>query len=84
MAEQPKDASRTSKAEGERWGPESEGAGSDERSGYRTDVEGAGITNRSLDEEIDNQESLPDRGDSRPGAHAGHGDDQSSKGRGER
>jgi len=30
-----------------------------------------GITNRPIDEEIDNQELVPDRGDRKPGAHAG-------------
>jgi hypothetical protein len=33
--------------------------------------EGGGITNRPLDEERENQERLPDRGESKPGAHAG-------------
>jgi hypothetical protein len=33
-----------------------------------------GISNRPLSEEEKNQESLPDRGESREGAHAGHGD----------
>lgn len=78
MADQnmPNDASRKSKAEGERWSPESENAGPRERSGYtNTGDEAAGITNRPLDEELANQESLPERGESRPGAHAGHGDD---------
>jgi hypothetical protein len=68
MAEQPNDASRKSKAEGER-GNESEPAGD-----YRPDEGGAGITNRSLDEEMENQGALPSRGESKPGAHAGHGD----------
>lgn len=31
----------------------------------------AGITNRPLDEENANQERVPERGDSKPGAHAG-------------
>jgi hypothetical protein len=30
-----------------------------------------GITNRPLDEENDSQERVPDRGDAKPGAHAG-------------
>jgi hypothetical protein len=30
-----------------------------------------GITNRPIDEEIGNQERVPDRGKSKPGAHAG-------------
>jgi hypothetical protein len=33
--------------------------------------EGGGITNRPLEEEVDNQERLPDRGDTKGGAHAG-------------
>ena len=75
MPEQPNDASKKSKAEGERWSPESENAGPENRSGYEaSDQDAAGITNRSLDEEISNQESLPPRGEAKPGAHAGHGD----------
>jgi hypothetical protein len=70
----PNEASRKSKAEGERWAPDSENAGPGERSGYDTDEQGSGITNRPLDEEMDNQESLPERGRSQQGAHAGHGD----------
>ena len=31
---------------------------------------GTGITNRPLDEEIDNQKDIPARGQSKPGAHA--------------
>jgi hypothetical protein len=84
MAEQPNDASQKSKAEGDRWSPESEAAGPDERSGYRTDEEGSGITNRGLEEEIENQESLPARGESKPGAHAGHGESTPDKDRSER
>jgi hypothetical protein len=52
MAEQPNEASRKSKAEGDRWGDEESQAG---------------ISNRPLDEEISNQEALPPRGDSKPG-----------------
>lgn len=33
--------------------------------------EGAGITNRPLAEEIENQKEVPARGDAKPGAHAG-------------
>ena len=68
MAEQPNDASRKSKAEGDRW-TDSGPAGD-----YRPDEGGAGITNRSLDEETESQRAVPDRGESKPGAHAGHGD----------
>src|SRR5690349_16504258 len=86
MADQnaPNDASKKSKAEGERWTPESENAGTRERSGYQTDEQGAGITNRDLGEEIENQQSLPDRGESQPGAHAGHGDRGSESKRSDR
>ena len=31
----------------------------------------AGITNRPIDEEKNNQDRVPDRGESTPGAHAG-------------
>ncbi len=31
----------------------------------------AGITNRSPDEEVENQQRVPDRGETKPGAHAG-------------
>ena len=63
MAEQPNDASRKSKAEGDRL----------------NDDTASGITNRPLDDELANQEAVPPRGESKPGAHAGHGDDQSSE-----
>jgi hypothetical protein len=87
MADQnaPNDTSRKSKAEGERWSPDSENAGPGERSGYRSgDEQAAGITNRPLDDEMANQESLPDRGRSKPGAHAGHGDVDEDERRSER
>ena len=32
---------------------------------------GAGITNRPIDEEIENQKEVPPRGEAKPGAHAG-------------
>ena len=71
MAEQPNDASRKSKAEGDRL---NENTAARERDGYEsTDEQGGGITNRPLDEEIANQQALPSRGESKPGAHAGHG-----------
>jgi len=60
----PNRASNTSQAEGER-----ERAGA----GRGTGQESAGITNRPLDEERQNQNAVPERGDSREGAHAGHG-----------
>ena len=56
------------KAEGERWSseqnviPDSESSTSRD---YEDDGDNAGgITNRPLDEELDNQNSLPDRGNS--------------------
>ena len=85
MAEQPNDASRKSKAEGDRFSPESENAGVENRSGYdTTDDDAAGITNRTIDEELSNQQSLPARGESKPGAHAGHGDNDADDRRSER
>jgi hypothetical protein len=69
MAEQPNDASRKSKAEGERWGEE---------------PESSGISDRPLDEDTSNQESLPPRGESKPGARAGRGDGQMDDRRSER
>jgi hypothetical protein len=58
----PSRASNMEKAEGDREdGPES-----------RYDQGGgAGITNRGLDEEVENQKDVPARGESKPGAHAG-------------
>jgi hypothetical protein len=32
---------------------------------------GAGITNRPIEEEVENQKEVPPRGDAKPGAHAG-------------
>jgi hypothetical protein len=70
MADQnmPNDASRKSKAEGDRW------TDSERNADMATDDASSGITNRSIEEERQNQESLPRRGESRPGAHAGNGD----------
>ena len=48
--------------------------------GDRDDNAG-GITNRPLDEEEANQSSVPERGKSRQGTHAGHGDDRTKEGR---
>ena len=41
--------------------------------------EAGGITNRPLEEEERNQNRVPDRGDTREGAHAGHGDQNARK-----
>lgn len=68
----PNDASAKSKAEGERWESDSDVV---ERYDQTTgDEGGGGITNRPIGEEIENQASLPERGESQEGAHAGHGD----------
>jgi hypothetical protein len=70
----PNDASAKSKAEGDRWESESDTVErSDQRVG-QSGEEGGGITNRPIGEEIENQASLPERGESREGAHAGHGE----------
>lgn len=60
----PNRTSNMSEAEGKR-GRTSAGGGAGQES--------AGITNRPLDEERENQNAVPERGDSREGAHAGHG-----------
>jgi hypothetical protein len=75
MAEQkPNDPSSKSKAEGERWSR-------DGREQFdQGDAAQSGISNRPLDEEIANHESVPPRGKSQPGAHAGHGHDSSDEG----
>lgn len=62
----PNPASEKGKAEGD---PENPGGQYDQTMGD----EGGGITNRPLSEEIENQQSLPDRGEAREGAHAGRG-----------
>lgn len=71
-ANTPNQTANKSKAEGDRWSAEQTSA---TRASERSDVAGnyadqngddaGGITNRSYDEEVDNQESLPDRGMSR-------------------
>jgi hypothetical protein len=71
----PNDASRKGKAEGERWTSDPDTVERSDRQGGESDADqGGGITNRPLDEEKENQASLPDRGKARKGAHAGHGD----------
>jgi hypothetical protein len=64
MADQdkPSRASNMEKAEGDRRSDAEHGVGNNE---------GAGISNRSADEEMENQESVPGRGGRKPGAHAG-------------
>jgi hypothetical protein len=90
MADQdrPNQNANKDKAEGERWSPEEpavENAARDENpaelyeEGKDSDNAG-GITNRPLDEEVGNQEGLPDRGTNRdsrgnPDATRREGDD---------
>ena len=54
MAEQPNDASRKSKAEGDRWDTDSE-----QTRDQSTDDQGGGITNPPLDQETSNQQAVP-------------------------
>ena len=73
----PNPAADKSKAEGERWTSESDTVERRDRNSAfdsSTPDEGGGITNRPLKEETESQEAVPDRGKSRSGAHAGHGD----------
>jgi hypothetical protein len=66
----PNDASEKSKAEGDRWESDSETV---ERYDQTVGDEGGGISNRPIGEELDNQASLPERGETTEGAHAGRG-----------
>ncbi len=65
----PNRAANKDKAEGERWSSEQDVIPNSESStsrGYEDDGDNAGgITNRPLSEEVDNQNSLPNRGNSR-------------------
>ena len=75
----PNPASNKSKAEGERWKSEDDTVERQDRTRSSDDQmtepdDAGGITNRPLEEEMDNQDRLPGRGESREGAHAGHGD----------
>ena len=65
MDEHPNDASRKSKAEGERWSPDSENTR--DRSEFQSTDERNGLSNRSQDEEMSNQQEVPSRGQSRRG-----------------
>jgi hypothetical protein len=56
----PNRSSNMEKAEGERKSEWGEGTS-----------EGAGVSNRPMGEEIENQEAVPERGERKPGAHAG-------------
>jgi hypothetical protein len=75
----PNQAANKQKAEGDRWTSENDTVERRDRETRDIDRmnrsnEAGGITNRPLDEEVENQEAVPDRGDSRRGAHAGHAD----------
>ena len=68
MADQdiPTRASNMEKAEGDR--DDTRNDAPEARYGERG---GSGITNRPLDEEVENQKDVPARGNAKPGAHAG-------------
>jgi hypothetical protein len=70
MADQdiPSRASNMEKAEGDR---DDEARQEAPETRYHERDRGAGITNRPIDEEIENQKEVPERGESKPGAHAG-------------
>lgn len=84
----PNQSANKSKAEGERWSSnadtvqkrERESEGKPERSeGYTGGGTASGITNRPLEQEDENQAAVPPRGETREGAHAGHGDNDRSE-----
>jgi hypothetical protein len=75
----PNPAANKSKAEGDRWNSEADTVERVDRERTTTADEAGGITNRPLGEEERNQDRLPERGDAREGAHAGHGDRKSQK-----
>jgi hypothetical protein len=73
----PNRASNMEKAEGDRWSSDSNTV--ERRDREQNDMRqnnadsGTGITNRSDEVERENQASLPERGDAKGGANAGHG-----------
>jgi hypothetical protein len=77
MADQdiPSRASNMEKAEGDRRedndAPQARRQDKDAPETRYDERGGAGITNRPLDEEVENQKEVPARGESKPGAHAG-------------
>lgn len=73
----PNRSANQTKAEGDRWDSNADTAGAGGQ-------ESGGITNRPLDEEEENQAAVPPRHESREGAHAGHGDNDTSEDRSER
>ena len=83
----PTRSANKTKAEGDRWSSNADTAGQGgqdsgsegQTPGYSSPADAGGITNRPLDEEDENQAAVPPRGDSRPGAHAGHGDNDRSE-----
>lgn len=83
----PNQSADKSKAEGERWRSNAdtveeqdrESQGTQDRPPYSGSEDAGGITNRPLEEEDENQASVPERGESREGAHAGHGDTDRSE-----
>jgi hypothetical protein len=76
-SDSPNRASNMDKAEGEKWHSDPatvERRDSERReSGAPADEPGAGISNRSVKEERENQAALPQRGDAKEGANAGRG-----------
>ena len=84
----PNPSANQSKAEGERWNSNADTVGQrdrdsqgsqDRETGHTGGPDAGGITNRPLDEEDANQAAVPPRGESREGAHAGHGDTERSE-----
>ena len=77
----PKQAPSKSQAEGDRWSSEADTVERVDRDAPRQNSrqDAGGITNRPLHEEEGNQERLPDRGDAREGANAGHGERKDRK-----
>jgi len=76
----PNRAANKDKAEGERWKSEQGTIPNSESStdrGYSDDNgdNAGGITNRSIDEEVDNQNSLPDRGQTQQDEQVGRNED---------
>ena len=76
MAKQnmPNEASRKSKAEGERWSPDSDNTGMSDRSGYSSEERSSSIRNRSMEEGVDSD--MPERRRSEGGAPVGHDDSE--------
>ena len=70
----PNQSANQTKAEGDRWGSNADTGQSDRAEGSTAGSNAGGITNRPLEEEDENQAAVPDRGESKDGAHAGHGD----------